>query len=81
MIMTAFIYIYLVSYLFGESGTPRILWFTGVIVVILAIAALIYVVALLCMSCLGDWPLAIVACVAAFAVIGGLNIFINGDIK
>lgn len=81
LVITAFVYIYLVSYLFGESGTPRILWFTTVVLVILGIVALIYTVSLACMSCLGDWPLTIVACVSAFAIIGGLQIFINGDIQ
>ena len=81
LVITAFVYIYVVSYLFGETGTPRILWFTTVVLVILAIVALIYAVSLVCMSFLGDWPLTIVACVAAFAIIGGLQIFINGDIQ
>lgn len=80
-IISAFVYIYVVSYLFGETGTPRILWWTTVVLVVAGIAALIYMVSLACMSCLGDWPLTIVACVSAFALIGGLQIFINGDIQ
>ncbi len=73
-----FVYIYLVSYIFGESGTPQVLWLTGVAVTCCLVAAVLYGIAIACCSCLGDWPLTILACVAAFAIVGGLQMFLDG---
>lgn len=73
-----FVYIYIVSYIFGESGTPQVLWLTGVVIMCGCIALVIYGVAIVCCSCLGDWPLTVIAGVSAFAMIGGLQLFLGG---
>lgn len=72
------VYIYVVSYVFGESGTPQVLWLTGVAATCAIIALIVYGVAVTCCSCLGDWPLTILALVGAFALIGGLQMFLEG---
>lgn len=77
---TLYAYIYTVSYFFGESGTPQVLWISGVVVVVALIAVVVYGVANVCMRFLGDWPLTIIAVVAAVAVFGGLQIYLSDAI-
>ena len=75
-----FAYIYIVSYFFGEASTPRVLWLSAVVCGIALIVFVLYGVASVCMNWLGDWPLTILALIAAVAVFGGLQIYLSDAI-